>query len=518
KTTGLPKEIMRLLWLGGGAVGAFLIFTIGWAVMGEITTTVRLPGVLSPTAPTYDVQHERGGRIAALHVRLHDEVSAGQLLFELDASDEEVQRAALQRRAALLKAELAAIAPRLEAKTQLLEQLEIARGAVAAGGAEQADPVDQANAAREAALAAAVSPEPPTLSPTKSKTGSEGGEDPTLIAAPEVPFDNQAAEPKSAQNPLHASLARPGAPRAGEAAALASVQLAYLAQDTAFAANLAQISSDEAAVENRLLNLTKRKAAHLSRFEITRARYARGAELSQKGLLPRSEFEALARELHETDAQLLAFEAEALTLSQTARELSLRRTRLIEERRERLAKNRLTHERDLIDTEARIARLTETIERAAIHAPVAGKVTALALDTEGLVAGPGMTLAVVTQASKETQIDVFVPPSYIDQVRQRQEGLLTIPALPQRTAPKLRVTLEDLAREPMRDQNGNSLHYLARATINREDLALARVDLGPRFQLSVGMPVSLAMNGRDTTLWQFLTGPFTGLLGAAFED
>ncbi|MEM6478772.1 MAG: HlyD family efflux transporter periplasmic adaptor subunit, partial [Pseudomonadota bacterium] len=362
------------------------------------------------------------------------------------------------------------------------------------------------------------SPEPPTLSPTKSKTGSEGGEDPTLIAAPEVPFDNQAAEPKSAQNPLHASLARTGAPRAGEAAALASVQLAYLAQDTAFAANLAQISSDEAAVENRLLNLTKRKAAHLSRFEITRARYARGAELSQKGLLPRSEFEALARELHETDAQLLAFEAEALTLSQTARELALRRTRLIEERRERLATSRLTHERDLIDTEARIARLTETIERAAIHAPVAGKVTALALDTEGLVAGPGMTLAVVTQASKETQIDVFVPPSYIDQVRQRQEGLLTIPALPQRTAPKLRVTLEDLAREPMRDQNGNSLHYLARATINREDLALARVDLGPRFQLSVGMPVSLAMNGRDTTLWQFLTGPFTGLLGAAFED
>ncbi|MEM6478560.1 MAG: biotin/lipoyl-binding protein, partial [Pseudomonadota bacterium] len=219
KTTGLPKEIMRLLWLGGGAVGAFLIFTIGWAVMGEITTTVRLPGVLSPTAPTYDVQHERGGRIAALHVRLHDEVSAGQLLFELDASDEEVQRAALQRRAALLKAELAAIAPRLEAKTQLLEQLEIARGAVAAGGAEKADPVDQANAAREAALAAALSPAPPPLSPTKSKPGSVGGVDPTLIAAPEVPFDNQAAEPKSAQNPLHASLARPGTPRAGEAAA-----------------------------------------------------------------------------------------------------------------------------------------------------------------------------------------------------------------------------------------------------------------------------------------------------------
>ena len=95
---------------------------------------------------------------------------------------------------------------------------------------------------------------------------------------------------------------------------------------------------------------------------------------------------------------------------------------------------------------------------------------------------------------------------------------MTVNALSQRSAPQLRVTLTELALEPVRDAEGNSLHYLARAFVEPDDIEEARTTLGSRFQLSAGMPVSAAMNGRDTTLWAFVTGPFTGLLGAAFED
>ncbi|MCH2076457.1 MAG: HlyD family efflux transporter periplasmic adaptor subunit [Rhodobacteraceae bacterium] len=153
-----------------------------------------------------------------------------------------------------------------------------------------------------------------------------------------------------------------------------------------------------------------------------------------------------------------------------------------------------------------------------IRSPVDGKVTELALGTEGVVAAAGMTLAMLTQPGDEHEIDLYVPPAYRDQVRAGHMGLLTINALSQRTAPTLRVTLTDPALEPVRDADGNSLHYRVRGVVDPEDIAAAREKLGALFRLSVGMPVNADMNGRNTTLWSFVTGPFTGLLGAAFED
>lgn len=419
--TGLPTDIRRLLLLGGVAVGGFLVFVAVWAIRAEITTTIRLPGVLSPTAPTYDVQHDRGGRIAEINVALHQNVSIGDLLFRLDIEDEFHQLAALEQRASLLDAELAAIAPRLD-------------------------------------------------------------------------------------------------PRSSQVELIDSVRSAYTAQDAAFEAQLAQLEGEADGLSRRLAVLTKRQTAQVARLTLAQTRYDRDAELSEKGLLPKSTFEEAARALHDGEASLLALEAEAVEIVQRQEDVLLRQDRLTQDRREKLATTRLRHERELIETTARIARLRDTIKRANIYAPITGKVTELTMETEGLVVAPGATFAVLSQPVSDPLIDLYVPPAYIDQVRMGQEGLLTISALPQRTAPKLRVTLTQIALEPVRDQNGNSLHYLARASINGDDLAAAKADLGARFQLSVGMPVNAAMNGRKTTLWTFVAGPFTGLLGAAFED
>ncbi|MEO0487672.1 MAG: HlyD family efflux transporter periplasmic adaptor subunit [Pseudomonadota bacterium] len=417
----LPQGIRRLVQLGGVAVAGFLVFVGVWSSTAHITTTLRLPGVLSPEAPSYEVQHDSGGRVSELHVELHEEVAPGDLLFMLDVSDEVTQLNALKEREVLLSAELAAIAPRLE-----------------------------------------VAPEREVV--------------------------------------------------------VESVRMAYAAQDTAFSARLAQLDGEAAGIESRRAVLVARRAAQAAQVALSRDQFERELELSGKGLIPVARFEASARDLHDGEAALLALRAEDIDLAQRADDVALRRSLVAEERRERLATTRLRQERDLIDTRARIARLEETVARAEIRAPVAGKVTQLPIVTTGMVAAPGMTLAVLSQAVREPLIDLYVPPSYIDQVREGQDGLLTIPALPQRSAPMLRVTITDLAREPLRDPEGNSIHYLARAKVHDEDVAAAEAKLGERFQLSVGMPVNAAMNGRDTTLWEFVAGPFTGLLGAAFED
>lgn len=421
---GLPNDIRKLLSWGGGAVGAFVVFALSWSTLAQITTTLRLPGALSPTAPSYLVQHEAGGRVASLQVRLHEEVEAGALLLKLDVSDETVQLMALEERKAILEAELDAIVPRLEQRTP------------------QAAPLEESD----------------------------------------------------------------------------SVALAYAAQDSAFHAQLSQLRAEGDGLTQQAVLLGQRYESQNALLELTRARFQRGSDLSQRGLLPKNEFEALVRELHAGEAALLEMQEETIELNGRAEDVELGIARLREERRETLAATRLKHERDLIDTRARIARLREVIARASVHAPVSGKVTDLLIDTPGLIASPGATLLTLTQEIIDPQIDLFVPPSYIDQVRVGQEGLLTVTSLSQRSAPRIRVTLTDIAREPVKDQQGNAIHYLARASISAEDLEEAKAALGSRFQLSVGVPVSAAMNGRNTTLWEFVTGPFTGLLTSAFED
>lgn len=423
-TVSLPKEIQRILSWGGGSIAIFVAFAVGWSTLAEITTTLRLPGTLSPTAPSHEVQHESGGRVASLHVALHEEVDAGDLLLSLDVSDERVQVAALEEKAQLLRAELDAILPRL--------------------AGDMAEP-----------------------------TGTTE---------------------------------------------LSSVALAYATKDSAFRAQLEQLRAEGAGLATRAEILAQRHQAQSALLELTRDRFARGADLSQKGHLTKVEFETLARELHSGEAALLEMQSEAAELNSRTNDIALSIARFEQERLEELASTRLSHENQLIDTRARIARLAESIERANVYAPVAGKVTDLLIDTPGLVAPPGATLLTLTQDVSDPQIDLFVTPSYIDQVRVGQEGLLTVTSLPQRTAPRLRVIITDIAREPVKDPQGNPVHYLARAEMNGDDLKEAKAKMGAEFQLSVGMPVNAAMNGRNTTLWQFVTGPFTGLLASAFED
>lgn len=423
-TVSLPSEIRRLLVWGGGSIAIFVAFVVGWSTLAEITTTVRLPGALSPSAPSHDVQHESGGRVASLHVAIHEEVEAGDLLLELDVSDERVQMAALEEQAEILQAELDAILPRLLGSTP--------------------KPIE-------------------TLKPS-------------------------------------------------------SVALAYATKDEAFLAQLEQLRAERAGLARRADILAERHQSQSALLELTRDRFERGADLSQKGHLTKVEFETLARELHSGEATLLEMRAEAAELDSRSTDIALSIARLEHERREELATTRLSYETQLIDTRTRIARLSESIERASVYAPVTGKVTDLLIDTPGLVAPPGATLLTLTQHVSDPQIDLFVAPSYIDQVRVGQEGLLTITSLPQRTAPRLRVTITDIAREPVKDPQGNPVHYLARAGMNRADLKDVKAKLGAEFRLSVGMPINAAMNGRNTTLWQFVTGPFTGLLASAFED
>ena len=94
-------------------ISVLLVGFIGWSHWTELDQVTRAPGRVVPFARVQIVQSEQDGAISTIAVREGEQVSAGQLLVELDAvqlearlREERVQVAALESRMARINAEL----------------------------------------------------------------------------------------------------------------------------------------------------------------------------------------------------------------------------------------------------------------------------------------------------------------------------------------------------------------------------------------------------------------------------
>ncbi|MEM9269841.1 MAG: HlyD family efflux transporter periplasmic adaptor subunit, partial [Pseudomonadota bacterium] len=188
------------------------------------------------------------------------------------------------------------------------------------------------------------------------------------------------------------------------------------------------------------------------------------------------------------------------------------------EYRQQLAELRAAHLRDLEELDASIARMRQSIADARVVSPISGTVTDLPVNTFDRVARGGEILAVISQPLAEPVVELHVPAAYVDQVREGQEGLLTISSLPQRGIPQIRVSISAIAAEPVKDPSGQTQHYRAAGRIDPEGISLAQDRLGKRFNLTRGMPVSAALVGPPTTLWTYVTEPITSMWDTAFES
>lgn len=84
----IPADITRPLFVAAALVIAFAALVTGWAIFAPLTTTIHASGALVSSRPSFTIQHPAGGRIARVAVHAHQEVAAGDLLFEMDVAVE----------------------------------------------------------------------------------------------------------------------------------------------------------------------------------------------------------------------------------------------------------------------------------------------------------------------------------------------------------------------------------------------------------------------------------------------
>ncbi|MGR3490882.1 MAG: HlyD family efflux transporter periplasmic adaptor subunit [Shimia sp.] len=292
----------------------------------------------------------------------------------------------------------------------------------------------------------------------------------------------------------------------------------HSAADEGIAARVSQLTSEIETLTITRAMLEDEYDLSTETLAILQARRTRLEDLAARSLATRADQEG-------ADREWLAARANALQL----------RTQLAAVERDRMARTKdisivesgraaelreamVTLRKELLTVDARIARLQLTVDRAVIRAPIEGVITALPYGTDTMVLAPGQTLATIAQPIVQYEVQVKIPPAYADQVHVGQAGRLMIPSLSQRETPPIPARLVDVAPEPVRDRDGITLYYEGKADVAAEDLADIAELMRPGTSLTAGQPISLALNGREMTLWRFLTKPFTGLMSRAFEE
>lgn len=241
-------------------------------------------------------------------------------------------------------------------------------------------------------------------------------------------------------------------------------------------------------------------------------------ELVSKGVLAKAQTEGQTDLLLTVQSQINTQMSDLIQLQDQARQAETTVRNLRTKHRVQLLNQLKANAERLPQLERQAVNLQSEIDSAIVRSPVDGIVVLLGFDTERMYAPRGTTLLTLSQPLRDPSVNFTIPTQAIDQVRAGMEGALTIPSLPQRNLPKVRIRLDAIAPDAKRDRDGNVLGYSAKAHIFPEDMEKIVTAMDGDLHLSTDMPVSVALEGRTVTFAQYLFAPFMTIFKGSLQD
>ena len=136
------------------SIALLLMALLGWLAWAQVDEVVHAAGAVEPAGRVKIVNHPRGGRVAAIHVREGQEVAAGAVLVSFDGEVARSERSELMGRLQLRTAEVARL--EAEAAGRDLVAGPVERQDLAAAQQALLAARNAAHASRKVALAQAV--------------------------------------------------------------------------------------------------------------------------------------------------------------------------------------------------------------------------------------------------------------------------------------------------------------------------------------------------------------------------
>ena len=175
---------------------------------------------------------------------------------------------------------------------------------------------------------------------------------------------------------------------------------------------------------------------------------------------------------------------------------------------------------ELMEVQARIADLRrqkvaadDAYHRSTITAPYSGVVDKLVYRTIGAVVPPGETIMEIVPDRDRLVVEVRLPVTQIDQVREGQAAILRFSAFSARTTPELRGVVNHVSADRTVEEETGMAYY--RATITLSDAELRRLG---GLKLKPGMPVEAFVQTDERTMLSYIVRPLRDQLNRAFRE
>lgn len=264
--------------------------------------------------------------------------------------------------------------------------------------------------------------------------------------------------------------------------------------------------------------IDRKLAQNTAQIAQLEARADRHARLLQRGIMARDNGEALQERIMIVSGDLASEEAKRAGLvdqrNQQVKQAELIRLAL----RQELSATRDRNVKQIRELSLQIRQLRDVIERATVTAPIAGVVTDVVFQAQGMYAGRGQTILTLAQPLHQPYLKFAIPTHQIDQVRPGMRGRFTLLALNQRNLPRLDLVITAISPRAQTDENDAPRSYIGRADIDSHAMQMLKSALGEDIALSEDMPVELLIEGRTITAAQYLLEPLQAAFDHAIQD
>ncbi|MEO1562062.1 MAG: HlyD family efflux transporter periplasmic adaptor subunit [Pseudomonadota bacterium] len=186
-------------------------------------------------------------------------------------------------------------------------------------------------------------------------------------------------------------------------------------------------------------------------------------------------------------------------------------------RRSDLATRFAEIEVEVAQLKERLAQLEARSDGLVLLAPRDGELSEWSLSPFETVS-PGDVVGQVTGALGPMHIALNIAPDLIDQVSVGQQGIVTFSTLPQRSMPRVAVTLASKAQVSHLEPGADVPTYSAIASFNESEFSKLSDALSGNYYLALDVPVTVILEGREMTAWSYVFDPLISAFRRAAQD
>lgn len=299
------------------------------------------------------------------------------------------------------------------------------------------------------------------------------------------------------------------------AAIMAEQSAAFRAARARLDGEVVLLQSNIAASEFRILGYRDQLTAVETQLALLRDDHLARDTLLQRGLVRRSEVNALARAI--ADAEGEAGRLKSL-IAETEEAIQKARSE-IEQALNRHAQTALDEsqgiEAELDSVREQSLKAQDIVARAQITSPVSGTIVRMYYHTAGGVIEPGKPIMEILPRDAPLIVETQISRSDIDAVEIGQKAAVRLSSLNQRTTPVLEGTLVYVSADALTTQSNGTA----------QEIYIARIDLAPAelrrirgFNPTPGMPAEVMIETSARTFAQYLIKPIEDSLSRAFRE